>query len=74
MDDEVRKAADRRGEVGVAGEGEAEMAEIVGAVDGLALAAQDGLVDQRRFIGLSATCVQHAVEIARAHPRAGRAP
>ena len=46
MDDQVGIAADRRGEVGVARQRQAEMAEVVGAVDGLALAAQDGLVDQ----------------------------
>ena len=48
MDDQVGVAADRRGEVGVARQRQAEMAEIVGAVHRLALAAQDGLVDQPR--------------------------
>ena len=46
MHDQVGIAADRRGEVGVARQRQAEMAEIVGAVDRLALAAQHGLVDQ----------------------------
>ena len=47
------------------------MAEIVGAVDGLALAAQHGLADQLgdRLVG---DLLQHAVEIGRPQPLAGR--
>ena len=71
MDDEVGKSADRRGEVGVARECEAKMTEIVRAVDGLALAAQDGLADElgHRLVG---DLVQDTVEVGRAKPLAGR--
>src|SRR3546814_13391725 len=44
---QIGVAADRRGEVGVVGEREAEVAEVVGAVDRLALRAQDQLVHQQ---------------------------
>jgi hypothetical protein len=46
------------------------MAEIVGTVDGLALATQDRLVDQA-VDGLLGNLLQHAVKIARAQPRTG---
>ena len=44
--DEIGVAADRRGEVGVAAQVEAEMAEILRRIFGLRLAAQHDLVDQ----------------------------
>ncbi len=47
MHDEIGIAPDRRGEVGVARQGETEMPEIVWAVDGLGLGSQHQLVDHR---------------------------
>ena len=46
MHDEVGVAADRRGEVRIAAQVQTEMAEIVGAVFGLGLAAQHHLADE----------------------------
>src|SRR5215469_11430132 len=66
MHKQIGIAADRRGEMSIAPERQAEMAEIVRAVDGLSLAAQDQLMDQglvRRAGGLA----QDLVEMARAH-------
>jgi hypothetical protein len=69
--DQVGKAADRRGEVGVARQRQAEMAEIVGTVDRLALASEHGLVDQAGD-RLVRDLVQDAVEVAWPDPRSGR--
>ena len=46
MDDQVGIAADRRGEMGVAGQGEAEMADILRIVLRLGLTAEDHLVNR----------------------------
>ena len=46
VDDEVGVAADRRGEVGVAAEVQAEVADVLRAVLGLRLGAQHDLVDE----------------------------
>ena len=46
MHDQVGVAADRRGEVRVAAQVEAEMAVVLGGVFGLRLGAQHHLVDQ----------------------------
>ena len=46
MHQQVGVAADRAGEMGVARQGEAEMADVLRAVGGLGLAAQHRLVDQ----------------------------
>ncbi len=64
MHQQVGVAADRAGEMGVARQGEAEMADVVGAVGRLALAAQHHLVDQRRLLR-AGDALQHAVEVAR---------
>ena len=64
MHDQVGVAADRRGEVGVAAQVQAEMADIVGRVDRLRLGAQHHLVDDvcvRAALARS----QDAVEVAR---------
>ena len=50
MDDQVGIAADRRGEVGVAAEVQAEMADVLRAVFGLRLRAQHHLVEKRRVL------------------------
>ena len=50
--------------MGVARQGEAEMADIVRAIGGLHLAAQDHLVDQRRLLG-AGDLAQYGVEVAR---------
>ena len=47
MDDEIGVAADRRGEMRIAAQVEAEMAVVLVAVFGLRLRAQHHLVDQR---------------------------
>ena len=46
MHDEIGIAADRRGEMGVAAQVEAEMAVVLGGIFGLRLRAQHHLVDQ----------------------------
>ena len=48
---QVGVAADRTGEMRIARQGEAEMADVVGAVLGLRLAAQHHVIDQRGFVG-----------------------
>ena len=61
MDHQIGIAPDGRGKVGIAGEVQAEMADIVGRIDGLHLAAQDDLIDDLgmgAFLGLD----QEAVE------------
>ena len=60
---QVGVAADRRGEMRVAAQIEAEVAEVVGGVDGLRLRAQHDLVDEvgdRQRLGP----LQHVVEVA----------
>ena len=59
MHDEVGVAADRRGEMRVAAQIEAEMAVVLVAVFGLRLGAQHHLVDQR-LDGLALHPVEHA--------------
>ena len=71
MDDQVGIAADRRREMRVASQRQAEMAMIVGTVDRLALAAQHGLVDQARG-RFAFDLLQHAIEIDRPHLSARR--
>ena len=66
MDDEVGVAADRRGEMGVAAQVEAEMAVVLVAVFGLRLGAQHHLVDQS-LDRLAAHAAEDAVEMRRAH-------
>ena len=46
MHHEVGIAADRRGEMGVAAQVEAEVADVLGGIDGLRLRAQHDLVDE----------------------------
>src|SRR5579871_4259001 len=46
MHDEIRVAPDRRGEMGVAFEIEAEMSVVLGSIFGLSLAAQHDLIDE----------------------------
>ena len=64
MHQQIGIAADRAGEMRVARQGEAEMADVVRAVFRLRLAAQHHFVHQRRFRRVRDT-TQHAVEIAR---------
>ena len=69
--DEVGVAPDRRGEVRVAPQVEAEVAEVLGGVDGLRLRAQHHLVDEVRD-GQRLGPLQDAVEVAgaqRSEPR-----
>ena len=61
VDDQVGIAPDRRGEVGVAVEVQAEMAHVPGRIDGLHLAAQDDLVDDLGVVA-AAGLVQQLVE------------
>ena len=67
VDDEVGVAADRRGEMGVASQVEAEMAVVLVAVFGLGLGAQHHLVDQR-LDRLPLHAAQNAVEVRRPDP------
>ena len=62
MDDEVGVAADRRGEMRVAPQIEAEMADIVRRIFGLALRAQHHLVDQLLVVG-ALDALQDLVEL-----------
>jgi len=50
VDQQIRVAPDRRGEMTVATQRQAEMPRIVGAVDRFRLAAQDQQVDQMRIV------------------------
>ena len=52
MDDEVGVAADGRGEVGVAAQVQAEMAQILCSVDRLCLRTQHDLVDEGGVLAL----------------------
>ena len=64
MDDQVGVAADRRGEMGVAAEVEAEMADVLRAVFGLRLGAQHHLVQQGPVLAL-ADMLEEPVELRR---------
>ena len=61
VDQQVGIAADRRGEVRVAAEREAEVARVLGPVIGLRLAAQHRFHDLR-LLGLVGDVLEHAVE------------
>ena len=61
MYEEVGVAPDRRREVGVAPQGEPEMADIVGAVGRLGLAPKDEVIDERGF-RRSGGAAQYTVE------------
>ena len=67
MHDQVGIAADRRGEVGVFRQVQAEMADIVGVVDRLRLAAQHHVVHHRSRAAVPLAFGQNAVEGARLH-------
>src|SRR3984957_20469300 len=71
MDDEIGVAADRRREMRVAAEVEAEMAVVLVAVFGLRLGAQDHFVDQG-LDALATDAAQDPVEMRGAHPLALR--
>ena len=62
VDDEVGVAADRRGEVAVARQVEAEVAEVLRGVVGLGHGAQDGDVDHLGVLG-AGDAVEQAVEL-----------
>ena len=66
MDDEIGVAANRRGEMGVAAQVEAEMAVVLVAVFGLRLGAQHHLVDQS-LDRLPVHAAEDAVEMRRAN-------
>ncbi len=66
VNEQVGITPDRRGEMRVAPEREAEMADILRAVERLRLAAQDELVDHRG-VGRAGGLLQQAVEVARSH-------
>ena len=67
MNDQVGVAADRRGEMRVSAQIEAEMAVVLVAIFRLRLGAQHDLVDQR-LDRLPANAAEHAVEMRGAHP------
>ena len=64
VDDQVGIAADGRGEMGVAAQVEAEMADVLRAVFGLRLGAQHHLVEQRPVLGFL-DAVEQPVELRR---------
>src|SRR5258708_29632241 len=66
VNEQVGITPDRRGEMRVAPERKAEMADILGAVERLRLAAQDELVDHRG-VGRAGSLLQQPVEVARSH-------
>ncbi len=71
MDDQIRIAANRRGEMGIAPQVEAEVPEIFRRVDGLALRAQDHLIDELFVLGV-AYAGEDGVELGGLELRAAR--
>ncbi len=69
--DEIGIAADRRGEMRVAAQIQAEMTVILGGIFGLRLRAQHDFADQREMVMAFELC-QHAVEQSRAQRAALR--
>src|SRR6185312_15584529 len=67
VDEEIGIAADRRGEMRIAAQREAEMADVAGAVRGLRLGAQDEVVDQGRLLR-AGSAAEDAVEQFGPHP------
>src|SRR5262249_10980192 len=61
MHQEIRIAADRGGKVSIAAQSQAEMTNVVLAVDGLCLAAKDEVIDEGRLWS-SRRAAQHPVE------------